>query len=208
MELCAGTHVRHLGEIGLFRISGENAIAAGVRRIEAVAGLAAYERARAEAELLKALSTSSSTPIPDLIKRFEALIEQGAALEKKLKSYRDKESAILADSLAAKAADRAGFKYVIAQVSVENPNDLRELGAKVAGKVGPTAVVVLAAVFGDKVSLVANCGPDAVKAGKAAGKIVTDACGKLGGKGGGKPDAAMGGGTDISKVAEALGSVV
>ena len=208
MELCAGTHVRHLGEIGLFRISGENAIAAGVRRIEAVAGLAAYERARAEAELLKALSTSSSTPIPDLIKRFEALIEQGAALEKKLKSYRDKESAILADSLAAKAADRAGFKYVIAQVSVENPNDLRELGAKVAGKVGPTAVVVLAAAFGDKVSLVANCGPDAVKAGKAAGKIVTDACGKLGGKGGGKPDAAMGGGTDVSKVAEALGSVV
>ena len=208
MELCAGTHVRHLGEIGLFRISGENAIAAGVRRIEAVAGLAAYERARAEAELLKALSTSSSTPSPDLIKRFEALIEQGAALEKKLKSYRDKESAILADSLAAKAADRAGFKYVIAQVSVENPNDLRELGAKVAGKVGPTAVVVLAAAFGDKVSLVANCGPDAVKAGKAAGKIVTDACGKLGGKGGGKPDAAMGGGTDVSKVAEALGSVV
>jgi alanyl-tRNA synthetase len=90
---------------------------------------------------------------------------------------------------------------------MENPNDLRELGAKVAAKVGPTAVVVLAAVFGDKVSLVANCGPDAVKAGKAAGKIVTDACGKLGGKGGGKPDSAMGGGTDTSKVAEALGSV-
>ena len=208
MEFCAGTHVRHLGEIGLFRIVGENAIAAGVRRIEAVAGLAAYERARAEAELLKALSTSSSTPIPDLIKRFEALIEHGAALEKKLKSYRDKDSAILADSLAAKAADRAGLKYVIAQVSAETPNDLRDLGAKVAGKVGPTAVVVLAAVFGDKVSLIANCGPDAVKAGKAAGKIVTDACGKLGGKGGGKPDAAMGGGTDVSKIAEALGSVV
>ncbi len=208
MELCAGTHVRHLGEIGLFRIVGENAIAAGVRRIEAVAGLAAYERARTEAELLKALSTSSSTPIPDLIKRFEALIEHGASLEKKLKSFRDKESSQLADTLATKASDRAGLKYVIAQVSAETPNDLRDLGAKVAGKVGPTAVVVLAAVFGDKVSLVANCGPDAVKAGKAAGKIVTDACGKLGGKGGGKPDAAMGGGTDVSKVAEALGSVV
>jgi alanyl-tRNA synthetase len=90
---------------------------------------------------------------------------------------------------------------------MENPNDLRELGAKVAAKVGPTAVVVLAAVLGDKVSLVANCGPDAVKAGKAAGKIVTDACGKLGGKGGGKPDSAMGGGTDVAKLGEALASV-
>ena len=207
MELCAGTHVRHTGEIGLFRIVGENAIAAGVRRIEAVAGLASYERAKSEAELLKSLAASTNTPIADLAKRLEQIMEQSAALEKKLKVYRDKESSQLADALAAKASDRAGLKYVVSQVSAETPNDLRDLGAKVAGKVGPAAVVVLAAVFGDKVSLVANCGADAVKAGKAAGKIVTDACGKLGGKGGGKPDAAMGGGTDVSKVAEALASV-
>ena len=186
MELCAGTHVR---------------------RIEAVAGLASYERAKSEAELLKSLAASTNTPIADLAKRLEQIMEQSAALEKKLKAYRDKESSQLADALAAKASDRAGLKYVVSQVSAETPNELRDLGAKVAGKVGPAAVVVLAAVFGDKVSLVANCGADAVKAGKAAGKIVTDACGKLGGKGGGKPDAAMGGGTDVSRVAEALGSV-
>ena len=207
MELCAGTHVRHTGEIGLFRITGENAIAAGVRRIEAVAGLAAYDRARSEAELLKSLAAASNTPIGDLAKRFEALMEQANTLEKKLKSFRDKEAAVLAESLAGQAADRAGLKYVVSQVSMENPNDLRELGAKVAAKVGPAAVVVLAAVIAGKVSLVANCGPEAVKAGKQAGKIVTDACGKLGGKGGGKPDSAMGGGTDVSKVGEALASV-
>jgi alanyl-tRNA synthetase len=207
MELCAGTHVRHTGEIGLFRITGENAIAAGVRRIEAVAGLAAYDRARSEAELLKSLAAASNTPIGDLAKRFEALMEQANTLEKKLKSFRDKEAAVLAESLAGQAADRAGLKYVVSQVSMENPNDLRELGAKVAAKVGPSAVVVLAAVIAGKVSLVANCGPEAVKAGKQAGKIVTDACGKLGGKGGGKPDSAMGGGTDVSKVGEALASV-
>ncbi|MEY4034689.1 MAG: alanine--tRNA ligase [Verrucomicrobiota bacterium] len=207
MELCAGTHVRHTGEIGLFRITGENAIAAGVRRIEAVAGLAAYDRARSEAELLKALAAASNTPIGDLAKRFEALMEQANTLEKKLKSFRDKEAAVLAESLAGQAADRAGLKYVVSQVSMENPNDLRELGAKVAAKVGPSAVVVLAAVIAGKVSLIANCGPEAVKAGKQAGKIVTDACGKLGGKGGGKPDSAMGGGTDVSKVGEALASV-
>jgi alanyl-tRNA synthetase len=207
MELCAGTHVRRTGEIGLFRITGENAIAAGVRRIEAVAGLAAYDRARSEAELLKALASASNSPISDLAKRFDALMEQANTLEKKLKSYRDKEAGVLAETLAAQAADRTGLKYVIAQVTMENPNDLRELGAKVAAKVGPTAVVVLAAVIAGKVSLVANCGPDAVKAGKQAGKIVTDACGKLGGKGGGKPDSAMGGGTDVAKLSEALATV-
>lgn len=207
MELCAGTHVRHTGEIGLFRITGENAIAAGVRRIEAVAGLAAYDRARSEVELLKTLAASSNTPIADLTKRFDALLEQANTLEKKLKSYRDKEAAVLAESLAAQATDRAGLRYVIAQVVQESSNDLRELGAKVAAKVGPTAVVVLATVIAGKVSLVANCGAEAVKAGKQAGKIVTDACGKLGGKGGGKPDSAMGGGTEVAKLAEALASV-
>ncbi|MFM7209945.1 MAG: DHHA1 domain-containing protein, partial [Verrucomicrobiota bacterium] len=205
MELCAGTHVRRTGEIGLFRITGENAIAAGVRRIEALAGLAAYERAHADAELLKSLSAATNTPVVDLLKRLEQVMEQSSALEKRLKAYRDRGASQLADALAAKAAERGGLKYVIAQApGLESPNELRELGAKVAGKVGPAAVVVLAAAFGDKASLVANCGADAVKAGKSAGKIVSEACARMGGKGGGKPDAAMGGGTDVSKLAEAL----
>ncbi|MFN5805302.1 MAG: alanine--tRNA ligase, partial [Opitutia bacterium] len=205
MELCAGTHVRRTGEIGLFRITGENAIAAGVRRIEALAGLAAYERARADAELLKSLAAATNTPVNDLLKRLEQVMEHSAALEKRLKSYRDREASQLADSLAAKAVERGGLKYVIAQApGLDSPNELRDLGAKVAGKVGPAAVVVLAAAFGDKASLVANCGADAIKAGKSAGKIVSEACARMGGKGGGKPDAAMGGGTDVTKLNEAL----
>ena len=207
MELCAGTHVRSTGEIGLFRILGESAIAAGVRRIEATAGIAAYDRSHHEAELLKSLAASGNVPVADLLKRFDALQEQVSTLEKKLKSYRDKEAGALADTLAQQAKAKDGLHFVIAQVNVENPNDLRELGAKVAGKVGASAVVVLAAVNAGKVSLVANCGADAIKAGKQAGKIVADACGRMGGKGGGKPDAAMGGGVDASKLAEALSSV-
>ncbi len=207
MELCAGTHVRSTGEIGLFRIVAESAIAAGVRRIEAVAGLAAYDRARSEAELLKSLAAANNIPVSDIAKRFVALNEQTTALEKKLKSYRDKEATALADSLITQAKAREGLHWVVSQVSLENPTELRELGAKVAGKIGPTAVVVLASIQSGKVSLVANCGADAVKAGKQAGKIVSEACGQMGGKGGGKPDAAMGGGSDASKLASVLAAL-
>jgi len=207
MELCAGTHVRNTGEIGLFRIVGESAIAAGVRRIEAVAGLAAYDRVRQESEILKSLAQTHSTPVTELAKKFDALSEQASAAEKKLKVYRDKEASQLADELTNEAKNKNGLKIVVKQVAIENPTDLRELGAKVAGKIGATAVVILASVNAGKVSLVVNCGADAVKAGHQAGKIVADACGRLGGKGGGKPDAAMGGGTDASKLTEVLASL-
>ena len=178
-----------------------------MRRIEATAGIAAYDRSHHDAELLKSLASSGNVPVADLLKRFDALQEQVSTLEKKLKSYRDKEAGALADTLAQQAKAKDGLQYVITQVNIDNPNDLRELGAKVAGKIGASAVVVLAAVNAGKVSLVANCGADAIKAGKQAGKIVADACGRMGGKGGGKPDAAMGGGVDASKLAEALSSV-
>ena len=207
MELCAGTHVRSTGEIGLFRIIGESAIAAGVRRIEAVAGLAAYDRARQESEILKSLAHTHNTPISELTKKIDALSEQANAAEKKLKVYRDKEASQLADQLTHEAKNKNGLSFVVKQVAMENPVELRELGAKVAGKVGAAAVIILASVSGGKVSLVVNCGADAVKAGHQAGKIVADACGRLGGKGGGKPDAAMGGGTDASKLAEVLASL-
>lgn len=207
MELCAGTHVRTTGEIGLFRIIGESAIAAGVRRIEAVAGLAAYERVRQESEILKSLAHAHNTPVAELAKKIDALSEQANVAEKKLKVYRDKEASQLADQLTHEAKTKNGLSFVIKQVAIENPVELRELGAKVAGKVGATAVIILASVSAGKVSLVVNCGADAVKAGQQAGKIVADACGRLGGKGGGKPDAAMGGGTDASKLAEVLASL-
>ena len=207
MELCAGTHVRSTGEIGLFRIIGESAIAAGVRRIEAVAGLAAYDRARQESEILKSLAHTHNTPVSELAKKIDALSEQANAAEKKLKVYRDKEASQLADQLTHEAKTKNGLSFVVKQVAIENPVELRELGAKVAGKVGAAAVIILASVNAGKVSLVVNCGADAVKAGHQAGKIVADACGRLGGKGGGKPDAAMGGGTDASKLAEVLASL-
>ena len=200
MELCAGTHVRSTGEIGLLRITGENAIAAGVRRIEAVAGLTAYEAARADAELLRRLADTTQAPVHDVLKRVEQLLEQTRELERKLKAFRDREADELAQSLAAAATTSGALRLVTAKVSVDDAAALRELGAKVAGKVGPAAVVVLGAAIDGKASIVANCGAEAVKAGQAAGKLVSELCTQLGGKGGGKPESAMGGAPSADKL--------
>ncbi|MBC7367575.1 MAG: alanine--tRNA ligase, partial [Undibacterium sp.] len=109
----------------------------------------------------------------------------------------------LATELAAKAAEREGLKFVSAVVPVEDQEALRSLGSQVLGLLGE-GVVQLGATYGDKASLVAFCSPAAIKAGHAAGKIVQAITAQIGGKGGGKPDYAMGGGKDVAKLAEVL----
>ena len=199
MELCGGTHARATGELGLFRIVSESAIAAGVRRIEACTGMSAYAHGVEETQLLKKLSEKTKTPIADLQKKFEALMEEKSALEKQLAAVRQKELAQLANTLVAQAKDTGTTKQVAAVVPATSPNDLREIASQLVKQLGENGVVILgAALAPDKVSVVAACAPGAVKSGVAAGKIVSALCGKLGGKGGGKPDFAMGGGKDAS----------
>ena len=195
MELCGGTHVRATGEIGLFRIVSEAAVAAGVRRIEAVAGDAAYRFARNEADLLKALAAKCGVSVVEVAKKLDQILDHTATAEKQLKAYRQKETDTLANELAAKAVVSGGLRHVVAKVTVGEPNDLKNLAAVLVKKAD---VVVLGAVFGDKVSVAAQVSPEGVKAGAAAGKIVSELCGALGGKGGGKPDFAMGGGANVA----------
>ncbi len=202
MELCGGTHARATGELGLFRIVSESAIAAGVRRIEACTGMSAYAHGVEETQLLKKLSEKTKTPIADLQKKFEALMEEKSALEKQLAAVRQKELAQLANTLVAQAKDTGTTKQVAAVVPVGSPNDLREIASQLVKNLGENGVVILgAALAPDKVSVVAACAPVAVKSGVAAGKLVSALCGRLGGKGGGKPDFAMGGGKDASALA-------
>jgi alanyl-tRNA synthetase len=203
-ELCGGTHVSTTGEIGLIKIVAEAAIAAGTRRIEAVAGQAALDYiAQREAALTSVSAALSAGPL-DVAKKLESLLAQQKETEKQLKVFQQKAIVELATELASKATDRDGLKFVSAVVTVDAPETLRSLGSQVLAKLGEGVVQLGAIVAPDKVSLVSFASPAAIKAGHQAGKIIADLSGKLGGKGGGKPDFAMGGGKDTAKLAEIL----
>ncbi|HUR58405.1 MAG TPA: alanine--tRNA ligase, partial [Opitutaceae bacterium] len=202
-ELCGGTHVTTTGEIGFIKIVAEMAIAAGTRRLEAVAGQAAFEFiAQREAALAVVNAKLNAGPL-DVAQKLDAVLAHQKELEKKLKAYEQKASAGLADELAAKANARDGLKFVQAVVAVDAPETLRSLGSQVLAKLGE-GVVTLGAAIGDKATVVAFCSPAAIKAGHQAGKLVNELSQKLGGKGGGKPDFAMGGGKDVAKLGEVL----
>ena len=202
-ELCGGTHVSTAGEIGLIKIVAEMAVAAGTRRIEAVAGQAAIDFIATREAALAAVNAHLGAGTADVIKKLEALLAHQKEIEKQLKSFQQKALAGLADELAAQATSRDGLKFVSAVVPVEDQESLRSLGSQVLAKLGE-GVVQLGAAFGDKASLVAFCSPAAIKAGHAAGKIVQTLTTQIGGKGGGKPDFAMGGGKDVAKLADIL----
>ena len=202
-ELCGGTHVSTAGEIGLIKIVAEMAVAAGTRRIEAVAGQAAIDFIATREAALAAVNAHLGAGTADVIKKLEALLAHQKEIEKQLKSFQQKALAGLADDLAAQATSRDGLKFVSAVVPVEDQESLRSLGSQVLAKLGE-GVVQLGAAFGDKASLVAFCSPAAIKAGHAAGKIVQTLTTQIGGKGGGKPDFAMGGGKDVAKLADIL----
>jgi len=203
-ELCGGTHVTTTGEIGVIKIVAEMAIAAGTRRIEAVAGQAALDFIAHEEAALKTVNARLGAGSNDVAAKLESVLTHQKELEKKLKAFEAKASAGLAEELAAAAVTKDGLKWVSAVVITDSSGTLRSLGSQVLHKIGAGAVVQLGALLDGKVSLVAYCSPEAIKAGHAAGKLIGTLTAKLGGKGGGKPDFAMGGGGDASKLAEGL----
>jgi len=204
LELCGGTHVTTTGEIGLIKVVAEMAIAAGTRRIEAVAGQAALDYVDIHEAALKAVSARLNAGPQDVAKKLESLLVHQKELEKKLSAFEQKAAAGLADTLAALATTRDGLKFVSAVISAGDAELLRSIGSQVLHRIGE-GVVTLGAAFGDRASLVAFSSPAAIKAGHQAGKLVSELSAKLGGKGGGKPDFAMGGGKDPSKLTDVLG---
>jgi alanyl-tRNA synthetase len=201
MELCGGTHTRATGEIGLFRIVGENAIAAGVRRIEAVAGLEAYNLANQQLQLIRGIAGKVNSPVHELEKKIEALLAQQKELEKQLKSVQQKQAAETARGLVAKAQTVGSTRAIIENLGPADGDYLQSIADSLKGQF--KGVVVLGGVANNAVSLIASVSPDFTSK-VQAGKIIQTIAPIVGGKGGGKPDNARGGGKDASKLDEAL----
>jgi len=201
VELCGGTHVGRTGDIGIFRIVSEEAAAAGVRRIVAVAGEAAYrsfaEAAKRLAEVAKALRTRAEDA-PQALARLQQRLEK---LEKENASLRARLTTLRLAELAQRAEAMAGTPVLIAELEQE-AGDLRDAADKALAKL-KEGIVVLGLVRGGKGQIVAKVS-DALSKKVPAGEIVRAAAAALGGKGGGRPQMAMGGGPEGEKMAEAL----
>ena len=201
MELCGGTHTRATGEIGLFRIVGESAIAAGVRRIEAVAGLEAYDLANSELQLIRNVAGKINSPVHELEKKIEALLAHQKELEKSLKAAIQRNAAQTAAWLLTRAEEFNGVP-LITQIFPDSDADyLQAIADALKGRF--KGVVVVGGTAGGAVSLIASVSPE-FTAKVQAGKIIQAIAPIVGGKGGGKPDNARGGGKDAIKLDEAL----
>ncbi|MGD1084551.1 MAG: alanine--tRNA ligase [Verrucomicrobiota bacterium] len=201
MELCGGTHTRATGEIGLFRILGESAVAAGIRRIEAVAGLRAYEKSHGEAALISTLAAKVNSPVIELEKKIESLLAQQKDLEKQIKAAQQKQAAELARALIKNAQVAGAAPSIIGNLGAAGGDLLQAVADALRGQF--KGVVVLGGCANGAVSLVASVSPD-FTAKLQAGKIIQAIAPMVGGKGGGRPDNARGGGKDAAKLPAAL----
>ena len=204
-ELCGGVHVHRTGDIGLFKVVAESGVAAGVRRIEAVTGgnALAYLQ-NLEAAVSKAAGSLKASPA-ELNSRIAQVLDQVKSLEKEMVALKGKLASSQGDELMTQAADVKGVKVLSALLPGADAKTLRDTMDKLKDKL-KTAVIVLAAVDGDKVQLAAGVTSDTTGKVKA-GDLVNFVAQQVGGKGGGKPDMAMAGGTDATNLNAALGSV-
>jgi alanine--tRNA ligase len=204
MELCGGTHTRATGEIGLFRIVGESAIAAGVRRIEAVAGLEAYGLANSQLQLIRSLAGKINSPVHELEKKVDLLLAHQKELEKSLKAAVQRNAAHTAGELLGQAQDVNGVPLITHVFPGADADYLQAVVDAVKGRF--KGVMVVGGTAGGTVALIASVSPE-FTAKVQAGKIIQAIAPIVGGKGGGKPDNARGGGKDAGKLDEALAKV-
>ena len=204
-ELCGGTHVHRTGDIGLFKVVGESGVAAGVRRIEAITGENALAYLQSLESTVDQAAAAFKAPVAELSNRIGGALDQIKALEKEIAALKGKLASSQGDELATTAVEVNGVKVLAARLEGADAKTLRDTMDKLKDKLG-AAVIVLAAVDGDKVQLAAGV-TKAETAKIKAGELVNFVAQQVGGKGGGKPDMAMAGGTDAAAVPAALASV-
>ncbi|MGA0613046.1 alanine--tRNA ligase [Caldimonas sp. KR1-144] len=204
-ELCGGTHVHRTGDIGLFKIVAEGGVAAGIRRVEAVTGENALAYLQSLERTVGHVAGALKVAPGEVELRVAAVLEQVRSLEKEIAALKGKLASAQGDELMAQAVDVKGLKVLAATLDGADAKTLRETMDKLKDKL-KSAAIVLAAVDGGKVQLAAGVTADATGKVKA-GELVNHVAQQVGGKGGGKPDLAMAGGTDASKLPQALASV-
>ncbi len=204
-ELCGGTHVQRTGDIGLFKVVAESGVAAGVRRLEAVTGRNALTYLQDLEETVGAAAATLKAPVAELTARLSSVVEHARALEKEVSALKGKLASAQGDELVGQALEIKGVKLLVAKLDGADTKTLRDSMDKLKDKL-KTAVIVLASFEGDKVQIAVGVTADTTAKVKA-GELVNFVADQVGGKGGGKADMAMAGGTEPAKLADALASV-
>lgn len=206
-ELCGGTHVRATGSIGLYITIQETSIAAGIRRIEALTGRGAEAYLRRRNSLLESVAATLQTQPDTLGSRVEQLVQELAHARRQITQFQRNAAQQEAELVAQRAQDVAGVKVVAASVDAPDDKVLREMGDMIRARLSPSGVVVLASNFADRVGIQVNVDATLTKRGLNAGKIAGMVGERLGGRGGGRPESAQGGGKNKAALGAALDAV-
>ena len=206
VEFCGGTHLDNTAKVGVFHISSEFSVASGVRRIEATTGQASLDVMNRNQEMLFQAAAALKAKPGELREKAEQTMLEVKTLHQMVEKFKVKESAGEADRFLFGARQVGELKVLTATIADADANKLRQMGDMLRDK-APNVVAVLATVNGEKITFLAVCGKEAVAKGIKAGEIIKNVTAICGGKGGGKPDSAMGGGTDILKLDDALASI-
>jgi alanyl-tRNA synthetase len=201
-ELCGGTHVSFTGEIGLFKITGESSIGAGLRRIEAVTGTSVLELLKTKENTIEEVSHRLKTSKDEVIPKIEELQASIKQKDKELEDFKNQMVASQYESLVINAKKGDGYSYIVSEVQVKDMDSLRELADRIRNRLGDS-IVILGSVIDEKASFVVMVSKDLTKQ-YHAGKLIKDIAAVAGGSGGGRPDMAMAGGRFADKLQDAL----
>ncbi len=205
VELCGGTHVQRTGDIGLLKIVSEGGIAAGIRRIEAVTGAAAFDVVQQQTNLIQSLASGLKTSAGSLSQRVEGLVQQQKALEKEVASLKQKLASQAGTDLVGKASEVKGVKVLVSELEGVEPKALRGMVDDLKNQIG-SGIICLGIKSGQKVNLIVGVTKDLTNRVKA-GELVNFIAQQVGGKGGGRPDMAQAGGTQPENLAVGLKSI-
>ena len=205
VELCGGTHVNRTGDIGLLKITSETGIASGIRRIEAVTGETALDLVESNQQRLQSIASTIKSKPDNIEEKTEQLVQRNRQLEKELDALKAKLASSAGSDLASSAQQISGINVLASQLEGADTKSLRDTVDQLKNKLAPAAII-LSAVDGEKITLIAGITKDATDKIKA-GDLVSHVASQVGGKGGGRPDMAQGGGNQPDNLENALNSV-